>query len=871
MIRTAPPSSGAESRGSQIRCGEEVSRRAILEKLSELPVLTLVRAPAGYGKTTLLRQWSRRLASHSAVVNLSLDEQAVRPNALARELERIATGTASDEPLLSEVIEGLPAKTVILMDDGDSIAHSEVLRDLVALIEKRSDLHLAIASRGELGLPLAKRRLCRSILEIGVADLRFTRAEVTEFLTSRLPELPSAGELDALETKLHGWPCGYQLATDSAVDGRTSLIAGDWTRVREYFDEEVIANVSGDAGRLLAECSVFDVVPLDALEQTGMNCEATRGVGDFLRRGIDLHFDDRRGLTLRFHPLLRDYLRTRLPNDQASALRAAAIAYYDAQGDYRSACSIALELGDDERAAMMLSAHYRASDAKTDIGIMGLARQIKPEQRDRFPYILLGMAGSLIMGFHLEESNSLLIKARRLIEEKTSPLPCEDWEELNAILLQREMILAHYEDRDDQAEQLSIALLDRLDFVRPKLRLMTYTILMIVSSERFRFKDTERFYALGLRDARSTGQPVDLVPIDTFYARYLFLVGRGSEAARRFEDLIALAERQYGPSPIVATAAAIALADVCVDRGDEEQADRLVTEYVERSRGFGFASIMIASELSFARLLRWKGQTERGLAALQEPPALSGELYDRVKIAMTVERIVWLAQLRRNKEVTSVAASIGMSLSNPPAPGPAVSASQESFAYAWVHLARCRLQLDAALRVARRWLRFCDGVQAGRSIVKWNVAICALSLLNGDGRAAGRYLRRAVAAAAVGGYQRYFLEEGRLLLDPLSQIAGADLDVHEADLVAALLSKLGSAPADLVEEESDEAVFAALTTAEVRILKLVDRGLRNREIGDALGMTEGTVKWYMQNVFTKLGTRRRSLAASRARSFSILD
>ena len=184
-----------------------------------------------------------------------------------------------------------------------------------------------------------------------------------------------------------------------------------------------------------------------------------------------------------------------------------------------------------------------------------------------------------------------------------------------------------------------------------------------------------------------------------------------------------------------------------------------------------------------------------------------------------------------------------------------------------------RFRLVRSRKIAKRWLEFVRKRGATRSAVTFELLLAEIAILSGNRSEARRAIRSAVELAEPGGWIRPFIDEGEAIGALLVESYGSGpvLDTPVEKFAARLVAVLkGGAQMEGVEED-DFGLGSGLSLREVEILTLVSGGLRNREIGDRLGLTEGTVKWYMQQIFDKLGVRRRPQAVMRARQYGILS
>jgi LuxR family maltose regulon positive regulatory protein len=158
--------------------------------------------------------------------------------------------------------------------------------------------------------------------------------------------------------------------------------------------------------------------------------------------------------------------------------------------------------------------------------------------------------------------------------------------------------------------------------------------------------------------------------------------------------------------------------------------------------------------------------------------------------------------------------------------------------------------------------------------VTFELLLAQIAVLSGNRSEARRSVRAAVELAEPGGWIRPFIDEGEAISSLLVEAYanGPELDTPVDRFAMRLVSALrGTAQLETQDDDDDDfGLGSGLSLREVEILTMVSGGLRNREIGDRLGLTEGTVKWYMQQIYDKLGVRRRPQAVIRARQLGIL-
>jgi LuxR family transcriptional regulator, maltose regulon positive regulatory protein len=356
-----------------------LARPRLLERLTQgtAGALTLVCAPAGFGKTSLLGDWARR--SRRPVAWLSLDGGDSDParfwRYVAAALDGLRPGVGQRvdalfqgaQPLpetvvtvlVNELVEGREA-VVLVLDDYQLVEAPPVHQSLELLLERLpSQLRLVLASRADPPLPLARLRVSGQLVELREADLRFIPEETAELLRTAVgAELPQAA-VAALADRTEGWAAGLQLAALSLrgqddVGAFVHGFSGSHRYVLDYLTEEVLDCQPEPLRTFLLETSVLERL-------SGPLCAAVTGRADSQqlleqaeRANLFLvPLDEVRGWW-RFHHLFADLLRVRLHQqqpDRVEELHRAATAWHEAQGLADEAIGHALAAGDATWAA----------------------------------------------------------------------------------------------------------------------------------------------------------------------------------------------------------------------------------------------------------------------------------------------------------------------------------------------------------------------------------------------------------------------------------------------------------------------------------------------------------------------------------------
>ena len=402
--------------------------------------VTLVSAPAGFGKSTLLAEWLDGAAEATAWV--SLDE---RDNDPARFWTYVTTALGSPaaldlvaaphldvDALLATLVNGLARidhESVLVLDDYHVIAAPEIHDAMAFLVEHLPpQVHLVIATRSDPPLPLGRLRARGDLVEIRAADLRFTPDEAAAYLNGTMGLDLSDADVAALEERTEGWAAALQLAALS-MHGRQDVssfiagFAGDDRYVVDYLAGEVLSRQSDDVRRFLLETAILGRL-------TGPLCDAVTG-GDDGRAMLEeleranlflVPLDDRRQW-YRYHHLFGDVLQTRLRDehpgaDHIDALHRRAADWHDAQGDRPEAIRHALAGHDAERAATLVElAAPDLHQARQEATLRAWLEALPDEVFANRPVLTVDLIGVRLRHGETEGVEALMEQAERWLDE----------------------------------------------------------------------------------------------------------------------------------------------------------------------------------------------------------------------------------------------------------------------------------------------------------------------------------------------------------------------------------------------------------------------------------------------------------------------
>ncbi len=889
-----------------------VARPRLLNFLAEVRAsrITIVQAPAGYGKSSLLLQWHDALAGEGAlVIAVQLEAIHREPMEFARHLARLWQANfsclspvfalsghdtrATAEQLACQMAAALsdpPAPVFLLLDDAQLLAGTDSIRFLHSLVEHVPPLlHIVVASRERLALPMARWRARGELAEITLADLRFSADETHALLAKAGLDDLSADEIRALDERVEGWAAGLRIALpilSSADDHSEGLksISGERRELRDFFAEDLFAGQPAQAQQTLLRISLLQkfCAPL---------CEAITGLPNG-RRVLDwcenaglfvIALDDTR-TWYRFHRLFQEFLVRTFADQHAEdsdKLHRRATDWHIAQGMVTDAFEHALAGNDPNRAAGVLDEHLdRLFGAGQAHLVPVLAARVPPHIRTFYPRIMLAAAWPLSMHWEFAEAQTLLAASRSRIAdmERQSAAAKSDIQAIRLQLAHGEMMLAQFQDDMPTVEQLGITQMRNCQAARPFVAGSIYSAFLNSQREQFKLNDVDRldFTATRYLD-QCEGRQVHIAH-EAVAGLTRFLMGDSGGAIERLRNGLAITTRIFGDKTPLCAMTALPLAAVLYERNAVKDADALIETFLPLADTLGFVDQLIDGWLTRSRILRLRGDPDTALQALSSAGAIAAKRgFARLALHCAEERARQLLRSGRSDEAARAARPACMNLTlEAVLPTGAITSSDEIVAMMWATWAECKNRLPDALQVCRQWRSYAAAAGAIRSVIRWDARIAHLALQTGDLRSAKRTMRRAVALAAPGRYMRSFLDEPALAATLQAHAPGGmerngAAETFAADLVREFTLEGAKDPTGPDVDEPDRSYpRGALNSHELEVLKLTATGLSNREVGEHLGMTEGSVKWDLQQIYNKMGVRRRILVVERARQLGLI-
>jgi LuxR family maltose regulon positive regulatory protein len=859
---------------------------AALDRASARKV-TVISAPPGSGKTSLLRAWAGRPAQPGrlAVLQVQRDQQDAQQFWLAL-LDAVRHGTGANsgaEPpagtpdfnapamagrLLSELADARGGVTLVI-DDLHELTSPEALAQLTRLLtDLPPHVHAILTTRHDLRLGLHQLRLAGELAEIRAADLRFSERETRELLAASGIALSEAGAA-RLHQRTEGWAAGLWLAAISLAghpdpERFVAEFSGSDRMVAEYLLAEMLDRQPPEVQDLLLRTCVLDRVNGELADLLTGRPGSDRILLDLADANAFVESLDPERAWFRYHHLLADFLRLELRRALAAempALHRQAAEWFIRQGQVVDAIRHTQAAGDWPDAARLLADHSFSLTLDGQAQTMQALVRAFPPGADHPELALVRAMGDLAQG-RLDESAAHLAAAEAYVRT-TSP---DRRRRLGVAVASLKLSLArrrgHLGGVIQQARFLAspvtgpsgadIALGGDLRAVA----LMNLGTAEAWTLGRPDAPDAERHLREGADLAREIGRPYLEVGCLAQLGFASLVLRSFSTTQRRCREAIALAERYgWGAEPVVAPAL-IMLAGTMVWTGEFDEGERWLQRTRQALRTDTGPDITLLLHQTAGLLDAGRGRHHEALEELSAAEYLGAQLADsqalasratrwlpatQARLGMTAQARAFVAALdderARSGEIRNALAVICLEEGDPAAALVAVASVLDGTAPVLGHITVMEAHLLAGL--AHREL--------------------------GDQHTANQAAERALALA----------EADRLVL-PFAMTGSAGLlealprhqTAHGA-LLADILDVLHGSSRP-VKEQSSSPPAEELSPGELRVLRYLPSNLSRPEIAGELSVSPNTVNAHIRSIYAKLQVGDRSSAVRRARELRLI-
>tara|TARA_B100000446_G_scaffold81785_2_gene77150 strand:+ start:6659 stop:9403 length:2745 start_codon:yes stop_codon:yes gene_type:complete len=891
LIKTRPPQSGSGL----------VERASLsqLQKAEQVRLNSLVLAPVGYGKTSLLVQLYKSLKSEDkdvawlsvseddsdavhflAGVTASLQAMHGSLGNLTQSLLNSGLGVSYRvilTTLLNEIL--LSDKSITLFLDDLHQANSEEFIYVVSeLLESGPEnLHLVLASRTSIP-SFAKLRARSKLVEITSEDLRVSHSEAEKILALTCPDKLSSVDIFSLMDRVDGWINGLQIAALSInaakdVDEYMRSFSGRQRDFSEYIEHDIFVKLPDEMQKFLVETSILEVLTPELCDVVTEGHDSERLLSEIQQSNLFLVSLDEEQSCYRYHHFFRDFLRSKLTQDSAvnrtqvhrrayrwcldGGLIAEAIDHMESAGDWDVAGQTIAD-----HLEVMLSRH-RLSTLKRWI------QNLPNELVERSPALLLSLGW--VAAFDRDGS------AAYCYIEKAKGLKQELHDQLHSNIMALNAVTVAVEDN---AEKIS---------------LLAQSETVDIPAEHSFFHSSYRtalVYALMHEGKYDQGHRLaidqEVASIDNNFRAVVYShifrglgyrrAGQLGEAMKQYQLAQQVAHKKFGLGWIPFSVPSALMADIHYEWGQFSTALELLKNQDVVRQESPIIEPLIFSYQASSRLSAHENDVEKALQTLAQGEALGRQdNYSRLVAAMLSERIRLLLLINKLDAAKAVYEEI-VELGAECAQGD--SWSELNY---YVNIGVGRYLIGAkkhsdALPLLVEQSQLAKRYHQYRPLLKL-LLLEALALVQvGKQRSAANRVIEAISLGEVGACQQTFLDSEpsvqaliRTALERWSDTdvqAGVKIDPTYIETLRGVFGVTASGE-PIVEMGIDLDGLDPLTPKEVTLLRLLRKGLKNKELAEEMHLSVHTIAWHLKNLYSKLGVANRTAAVNVARQMQL--
>ena len=861
--------------------------------------LTLISAPAGFGKTTLVSEWIAHCKQ--LVAWLSLDEgdndptrfltyliaalETIEPNIGAEVLALVnSTEPPPNESILTSLLNEivtLPFDFILVLDDYHTVDAKGIDDAVAFLLEHQPpQMHLVIATREDPRLSLARLRVRQQMTELRVAELRFANTEAAEFLNQVMGLNLSAEDIAALESRTEGWIAGLQLAALSMQGHQdtTSFIksfTGSHHFVLDYLIEEVLQRQSANVQDFLLRTSILnrlcgslcDAVLFDSSVAGQVTLESLERANLFI-----VSLDNERHW-YRYHHLFADLLQQRLRQStfDVAELHKRASVWYEANDNLAEAFHHAHAAGDFERAARLAEAAWQGMERSFQTAAwLGWVKQLPNAIVCSRPRVCLQLGSAYMDAGNPEMSETYLQNAEGALAGVMDEV------ESKSILGNIALIRAsNAQNQGNLAEtvkyaELSLQLIPQDNFY---LRAQAVITLELTHWATGNLEASLRAMYAWTDDMQRSGNQVFVIASAFAVADMQVILGRLGEAEKTLRQAIQQAAELGREAELVTAHHHLGLALLAHERGDEVTKTQRLQIAAELGQRTTLVDWTHRWNLAQARLKESAGEWDAALDLLDE--ARRGYVKTAIPHLQPIDAHKARAYLKQGRldKAQSWVRERGLSVNDEVN----YLGEYEHLTLARVRLAEC--SFTGVGELLERLLALAETQKRIGSVIEILLTQALVHQAQGNRPQTLAALEHALALAEPEGYLRIFVDEGepmRFMISDFRFKIEKSLAKYAEKLLSAFLAvDLPNPNSEIKNQKSprdasqSEILMEPLSEREMQVLRLLRSELSGPEIAQQLIVSLNTLRTHTKSIFNKLGVNNRRAAVHRAEELDL--
>jgi LuxR family maltose regulon positive regulatory protein len=864
--------------------------------------LTLISAPAGFGKSTLVGEWIASCERQAAW--LSLDEndsdpsrfliyfisalQKISPNLGAGLLDALQSPQSPPiETVLTALLNEITINSInfILVLDDYHLADAQPVDDILSFLINHlpAQMHLVITTREDPFLPIPRLRARNQLTEVRAADLRFTSSEAAEFLNEVMELGLSAEDVAALENRTEGWIAGLQLAALSMkgqqdVHGFIQAFAGDHRYIVDYLVEEVLRRQPEPVRNFLLHTSILERL-------NGLLCDAvTTQTGsksklEQLQRGnlFLISLDDKRAW-YRYHHLFADVLRMHLMAerpDLVPVLHHRASEWYEQNGLTAEAIRHALAAKDFERAAELIEkAIPFMRQSRQEPTLLAWLKALPDKIFQNHPVLNINYAGTLLQNGQFDGVESRLRDIEQWLaapeDARIQPVYVdkEDFQRLPSSVHMYHAAIALAKGDVTNAMSHASKVLELAPENNNFPRGAALSLLGLASWTSGDLETAYQMFSNGMDHLQKMGFISDVIGGSVTLADIRITQGRLREAMSIYERGWQLATKQGEPVLRGAADMHVGMSGLYYERNELNTAEQHLLKSKDLGELNGLPKNPYRWRVAMARILEARGDLDSALDLLDEAePLYVGDFSPNVRPIQALKSRVWVKQGELEKAL-AWARERKLSIEEEPS----YLREFEQVTFARILLSQCQSDhsislLHDAMGLLERLLKAAEAGGRMGSAIEILILQALARQMQGDFRSALPSLERALKLTEPEGYMRIFLDEGLSMAELIREANDREI---APNYTRKLLSAFEAERKGIREgtpptaSPASSSLIEPLSQRELDILRLFKTELSGPEIAQELVIALSTVRTHTKSIYNKLNVNSRRAAVKRA-------
>ncbi len=872
--------------------------------------LVMLRAPAGFGKTTLMVQWLIHLRDQGVPAAwLTLDES---DNDLVRFLTYLIAaikkgmpefGDNSPEPeatgagnsptgallFLIDLLSTFEGPFTIFLDEFGALKTPEALEMIRLLLQHLPPgKRMVIALRDVPELNLGKLRAQGGLAEIDLEGLRFSLEETTEFIRQAKGLELDEKDVEFLYRSTEGWIAGLQLSTLSSIWREKQVDSQQFSAVfdniSDYLAEDVLAHQPEDVQSFLVRTSILARLSAPLCDALTGRTDSDKMLQYLEKQNLFLAPLDEERRWYRYHSLFAKFLQRQLTQNgggSALALHRAACDWHAGAGEHLEAANHAMLASDAEYAAEQVEI------CALDLAKIGLtatvaewAERLPAQVLDRHCELQLCYTYALIFSERYQKAHDVLDRLTHNVRRLGLDSYAQELRIARAFILMSQ-------ENFQEFEQVITEGLQRYDPLKPDTHTKFLPVLMNMAGVlKLTTGGLEAAQNIIWEGARLIGGQKDEVTVYNKYYEGRIYLAQGKIHEALLLTRATLDWKAYGPCLYSAGGTAIAVleAESLYERNELESAEKLLTAYRDMLPTEIAVEALIAGFRTLARIRHAHGDLSGALSHLTELERLgvqrgiqrasASARQERIRIALQrgePERAQRIRKDHDDDHIWSRFAGYCMMGNDPETPE-----------VTRVRLLIGREKPKEALELLKKELKKAESSGYFRQVLLLRILSAKACESCGERRRAVEFLKDALTLAQGEGFVRCFVDEGESISKLIREIhkvaiaeeknGGGSLCVEYLERIqCAMGAALAVAPRPSgVSQEPAAPLLEPLTAREQDILEKLALGLSSKELADSLYISVNTISYHLRNVYSKLGTNNRVHAVALARRFGLI-